>query len=170
MVHSPVKIAFYLDSPNLKDIAEYAIAAARKAMPQAEIWHLTTLDGPELSADKCLRVDVQGEFAYRQAVISSYLLGDVLFLDVDVVLREDVSDVFERDFDVAVTTDMRPGAPGIKYNGGVIFSRCPEYWKDIAEAGKGMDFYKTPGDWEPIERARGAVADSGKFKLLVLPG
>lgn len=165
-----MKIAFYLDSPGLKDIAEYAIAAARKAMPQAEIWHLTTPDGPELSADRCLRLDVPGEFAYRQAIISAALAGDVLFLDVDVVLRDDVSAVFEQDFDVAVTTDMRPGAPGIKYNGGVIFSRCPAYWKAIADAGKGMDFYKTPGDWEPIERARGAVADSGRFKLLVLPG
>lgn len=165
-----MKVAFYLDTPIHKTIAEYAIAAVRKAMPAAEIWHLTTLDGPELSADKCLRLDVKGEFAYRQAAISAELEGDVLFLDVDVVVREDVSHVFADDFDVCVTTDMRPGAPGIKYNGGVIFSRCPAYWRAIAEAGKGLDFYKTTGDWEPIERARGAVADSGQFKLKVLPG
>lgn len=170
MVHPPVKVAFYLDTPDLVPLAEKAIAAARQAMPHAEIWHLTTKGGPTLSADHCLRMDVSGEFAYRQAVISAGLDGDVLFLDVDVMLREDVSDVFSQDFDIAVTTDMRPGAEGIKYNGGVIFSRCPEYWRAIAEAGKGMDFYKTPGDWEPIERARGAVADSGRFKLLVLPG
>ena len=165
-----MKVAFYLDTPIHKTIAEHAIAAVRKAMPAAEIWHLTTLDGPELSADKCLRLDVKGEFAYRQAAISAELEGDVLFLDVDVVVREDVSHVFADDFDVCVTTDMRPGAPGIKYNGGVIFSRCPDYWRAIAEAGRGMDFYKMTGDWEPIERARGAVADSGQFKLKVLPG
>lgn len=165
-----MKVAFYLDTPIHKAIAEHAIAAVRKAMPAAEIWHLTTLDGPELSADKCLRLDVKGEFAYRQAAISAELEGDVLFLDVDVVVREDVSHVFADAFDVCVTTDMRPGAPGIKYNGGVIFSRCPDYWRAIAEAGRGMDFYKTTGDWEPIERARGAVADSGQFKLKVLPG
>lgn len=170
MVRAPVKVAFYLDTPGLATVAEYAIDAARKAMPHAEIWHMTTMDGPELHADKCLRLDVNGEFAYRQAIISSHLEGDVLFLDVDVIVREDVSSVFDQDFDVAVTTDMRPGAPGIKYNGGVIFSRCPAYWRAIAEAVKGMDFCKTPGDWEPIERARGAVADSGEFKLRVLPG
>lgn len=165
-----MKIAFYLDTPAHIAIAERAIAAAREAMPHAEIWHLTTLDGPKLSADKELRLDVKGEFAYRQAIISAELPGEVLFLDVDVVVREDVSAVFAHDFDVCVTTDMRPGAPGIKYNGGVIFSRCPDYWRAIAEAGRGMDFYKTAGDWEPIERARGAVADSGRFKLMVLPG
>lgn len=172
MVSNPIKVAFYLDSsaPINTALAEYAIDAVREHMPDAEIWHLTTLDGPELSADKCLRLDVGGTFAYRQAEISSHLEGDVLFLDVDVVVRSDVSSVFEDDFEVCVTTDMRPGAPGIKYNGGVIFSRCPAYWKAIAEAGKGMDFYKTTGDWEPIERARGEVADSGKFKLKVLPG
>lgn len=166
----PVKVAFYLDTPAHIDIAERAIAAVRKAMPHAEIWHLTDINGPELSADHCLRLDVRGEFAYRQAMISAELEGDVLFLDVDVIVREDVSDVFDEDFDVCVTTDMRPGAEGIKYNGGVIFSRCPDYWRAIAEAGKGMDFYKTPGDWEPIERARGAVADSGDFAVMVLPG
>lgn len=165
-----MKIAFYLDTPSHKDIAEYAIAQARKAMPHAEIWHLTNLDGPELSADHCLRLDVQGEFAYRQAAISAELDGDVLFLDVDTVVREDVSHVFDHDFDVCVTTDMRPGRPDIKYNGGVIFSRCPAYWRAIAEAGRGLDFYKVAGDWEPIERVRSAVADSGEFKLLVLPG
>lgn len=170
MVHPAVKIAFYLDTASLVPLAEKAITAARLAMPQAEIWHLTTQDGPTLSADQCLRMDVAGEFAYRQAVISAEMSGDVLFLDVDVMAREDVSDVFAADFDVCVTTDMRPGAEGIKYNGGVIFSRCPAYWQAIAEACKGMDFYKTTGDWEPIERARGAVADSGRFRLKVLPG
>lgn len=170
MVRARMKVAFYLDTPAHVAIAERAIAAARSVMPHAEIWHLTTLDGPKLSADKELRVDVVGEFAYRQAVISAELEGDVLFLDVDVIVREDVSHVFAHEFDVCVTTDMRPGAPGIKYNGGVIFSRCPDYWRAIAEACKGMDFYKQPGDWEPIEQARGAVADSGRFKLMVLPG
>jgi uncharacterized Rossmann fold enzyme len=170
MVREAVKVAFYLDTAAHVAIAEHAIASVRKAMPDAEIWHLTTIDGPVLSADCELRLDVQGEFAYRQAAISAELSGDVLFLDVDVTVNEDVSHVFAHDFDVCVTTDMRPGAPGIKYNGGVIFSRCPDYWRAIAEAGRGMDFYKTAGDWEPIERARGAVADSGKFKLMVLPG
>ena len=164
------KIAFYLDCDDLVGTAEYAIAQARKAMPGAEIWHLTTKNGPTLSADRELRIDVDGEFAYRQAFISSKLFGDVLFLDVDVVLHDDVSDVFNDDFDVCVTTDMRPGAPGIKYNGGVIFCRNPAYWEAIAEATEGLDFRKTADDWEPIERARGAVADSGKFKLKVLDG
>lgn len=165
-----MKVAFYLDSHDLTAIAERSIASVRAAMPQAEIWHLTTPEGPKLSADREFRLDVKGEFAYRQAMVSAEMTGDTLFLDVDVIVREDVSAVFEQDFDVAVTTDMKPGAPGIKYNGGIIFSRCPAYWRAIAEAGKGMDFRKTPGDWNPIERMRNAVADSGKFKLLVLPG
>lgn len=170
MVRHGVKVAFYLDTQSLTAIAERAIQSVREAMPDAEIWHLTAIDGFELSADKKLFLDVKGEFAYRQAMVSAELTGDVLFLDVDCIVREDVSSVFEHDFDVCVTTDMRPGAEGIKYNGGVIFCRNPEYWKAIAEACKGLDFCKTSGDWEPIERARGAVADSGKFKLMVLDG
>lgn len=168
MVREAVKVAVYLDLPEQADIAELCIASVREHMPSAEVWHLTTQDGPVLSADHCLRLDIKGTFPYRQAMVSAQMTGDVLFLDADVLVQADVSDVFERAFDLAVTTDMRPGADGIKYNGGVIFCRNPAYWLAIAEETKHIDFGKTPGDWEPVERARNLVAE--RFNPLVLPG
>lgn len=162
------KVAIYADREQDKPITEACIASVRENMPEAEIWHLTTTGGPTVDSDQCLRMDVQGAFAYRQAIISSNMTGDVLYLDADTKVLADVSHVFEQDFSVAVTTDMMPGAPGIKYNGGVIFCRDPDYWKAIADETVGLDFGKEAGDWEPIERARNRVAE--RFNALVLPG
>lgn len=161
------KVAVYADREQDKPLAELCIASIREHMPDAEIWHLTTLEGPTVSADQCLRMGVEGPFAYRQAVISG-ALGEALFLDVDVVVKGDVSEVWNEDFDVALATDMKPGAPGIKYNHGVVFVRNPDYWKAVEVAVKNMDFYKVQGDWEPIERTRGEIAET--FNLKVLPG
>lgn len=164
-----MKVAFYIDIPDHVLIAERAIAAVREVMPHAEIWHLTNLNGPKLSADKCIRKDITGPFVHRKAVISAEMTGDVLFLDVDIVVREDVSHVFDDDFDVCVTTDMAPGAEGVPYNAGVIFCRNPDYWRKIdADVGH-LDFGKFGGDWEPIEKGFAAVADSG-FKRKILDG
>jgi len=165
-----MKVAIYLDLKGQETLAEKCIASVREHMPQAEIWHVTTLDGPTtLSADKTIRKDVKGPFAYRRAMLNAEMTGDVLFIDDDVIIRADVSDVFDDDFEVCVTTDMQPGAPEIKYNAGVIFCRVPAYWQAIAHECKNMDFGKVDGDWYPIEMAHNRIAESG-FKLKVLPG
>ena len=162
-----MKVSIYLDYKGAEALAELCIASVRKHMPHAEIWHLTTEDGPELSADKCLRMDIQGTYGYKRNALTSMLEGEVISIDYDVIMQEDISSVFDEDFELGVTVDMKPGGPGIKYNGGVIFSRSQEYWKTIAEIVKDMDFCKTEGDWYPIELACNQLADSGKFKTKV---
>ncbi len=164
-----MKVAFYLDIDLQEHVAlaKRAIEAARAAMPEAEIWHLTTPDGPELPADECLRLDLDGGFGVRRATINSTLSGEVLFLDVDVIVQEDVSDVFDdKSFDVAVTTDIRPGSNQIKYNGGVVFSRNSVFWAELAERFEGLEFRH----WHRIEARLTQVADSGLFNVKVLPG
>lgn len=161
-----MKIAFYLDTPQFTAIAEKAIAAAREAMPQAEIWHLTTEDGPQLSADREIRADVGDGFASRRAIMSAMMTGDVLHLDCDCIVREDVSSVFEDTFDIAVTTDMRPGAGEIKYNAGVVFSRRPSFWGELAEKVQGLGFQ----EWRKTEGTFNELADNGRFKTKVLDG
>lgn len=52
---------------------------------------------------------------------------ELLSLDLDVIVRRDVREVFDHDFDVAMhaRTDKRH-----RYNSGVIFSRSKAFWND----------------------------------------
>lgn len=173
MVRAPVKVAFYIDEfapPEHVACANLAIDSVRKAMPHAEVWELTTPKGPALNADQVLRHDVQGPFGYRRTVLCSMMTGNTVFLDTDVLVMDDVSSVFDENFDVAVTTDMKPGADWVKYNGGVVFCRNPEYWRGLSEVCRDIDFRKESGDWETIEKAWNEYADSVRLNVKRLPG
>jgi len=136
-------------------------------MPNTEIWHLTDEHGPEVDeVDKTLRVPVEGAFCYRRCYLQSLVEGDTLFIDTDVEVRGDVSEVFDDDFDVAVTTDMYPGTKGIIYNSGVTFSRSPRFWSELAERLKDYEF----PDWFVSEREFSAYANTCSMKVKVLPG
>lgn len=162
-----MNIAFYLDSkdPALVDCARLAIAAARAALG-CDIFHLTTPTGPVLEGVIRYEVVSNEPFGYRRPFIQSHMAGDTLFLGIDCIVRENILDIFSQDFDVAIATDMQPGSDQIKYNADVVFSRSPQFWRDVAEACRGMDF----SQWEDIEGAYTRIIDSGKYRTLILPG
>lgn len=65
--------------------------------------------------------------------------GEVLFLDTDCVVQEDLRWVFNHDFDVALTfkqsrfaiyKDPEGVVHQLPSNGGVMFSRNPQFWAD----------------------------------------
>lgn len=63
--------------------------------------------------------------------------GDWLFLDTDVIVQRDVRKVFDKTFDIAVTTrnwpHLRPVAgfsARMPFNAGVVFSRSSEFWAE----------------------------------------
>lgn len=100
--------------------------------------------------------------------------GDWLFLDTDVLIRQDVSAVFDRRFDVAVADRNWPHiepTPALTaqmpYNAGVVFSRRPLFWREVLALvqAKGLG-----EDWMGDQWAIGQVADSGRYQRLVLPG
>lgn len=164
-----MKVAIYLDShaPEHKVLATRCIESVRAAMPSAEVWHLTDENGPEIEGvDKTLRVRVEGAFCYRRCYLQSLVDGDTLFIDTDVEVKEDVSHVFNDDFDVAVTTDMCPGTKGIIYNSGVTFSRQPRFWLELADRLKEFEF----PDWFVSEREFSVYADSCGLKVKRLRG
>jgi len=162
-----MKVAIYLDSHDAEHIAcaKLCIDSVRRHMPFAEVWHLTVTDGPELPADKTLRLDVEGSFGYRRMFLHSKLEGDVLFIDDDILINDDVSHVFNEDFDIAVTTDIKPGMASIKYNSGVTFSRSPEFWALHAEKVKAMGF-----EWDRLEPEFTRTVDQTGFAVKILPG
>lgn len=158
-----IQVAFYHDRPEMQ-LLDRAIESVRRM--DCKVIHITSAGGPRSPlADEW--IEAEGEtLTDRRTSGCARVEGPCLFLGSDVICNEDVSDVFDSDFDVAIATDMKPGAPGIKYNADVIFCRNPEYWKQVQIEAKGMQW--PAGDWYELEMAYGRVAE--RFNLKVLDG
>lgn len=111
-----MNVIFYLDDradDEHRRLHAQAEQAARTAMPHAMVYTIYHT-GPEV-------------FALRRARAQADTLDDALFIDVDCQIRADVSDVFNR---------LAPGElalpliddPAVRYSGGVVFSRSPQFW------------------------------------------
>jgi len=101
---------------------------------------------------------------------------DWLFLDTDVVVQRNVSEVFDdREFDLAVATregTMRPHEVGSRfmarnpYNCGAIFSRSAEFWRHAyARAEQHIGRH----DWGCDQEAMCQVIASERYRVKVLP-
>ena len=152
-----MKIAYYLDNsdPTLLACREKSIESVKKYMPDATI---SCLDGE----------GTEGTFCEKRAY-AQRINGETLFLGVDVLCQDDVSDVFDDEFDIAIATDMRPGHSDIKYNADVVFSRCTEFWDEIREKTKHLN-WPVDGNWYDVEKVYTDVIDSGKYKVKILDG
>ncbi len=114
-------------------------------------------------------------FVFRTEHFAHCPYSEWLALDADVLVRRGVEDVWERPFDVALTT--RRAGPcwdpngqdvtrSMPFNTGVIFSRCPKFWDRCLE--RMAPPYAEM--WWADQLAVGAVAESKRFRVLVLPG
>lgn len=135
-----MKVAFFLQGENqdYRRMAKMTIASVRKAMPGVEVWHLTDADTPMVhGADGIRRVSEPMPMAVRRMTHNSMLRGEWLFIDCDIIVKRDVSHVFDDPFDVALTdragTDMEgtPYAATMPYNLGVAFSRSNKFWEKV---------------------------------------
>lgn len=133
---------FYVDvgTDESKDVAVCAAAlvrSVRQTMPGVEVVHLTDPDTtPITGVDAVRRVDPE-PMALMRFRHQSRVDGDWLFVDSDVLFQRDVRTVFDRAFDVAVTTRNWPhlrAAVGftdrMPFNTGVVFSRSRAFWHE----------------------------------------
>lgn len=158
-----MNVAFYWVSGDYARLGQIAVAAARRAMPQASILHLAGADTPALEGVDEVRRSAMPHSWSNRCLRQAEVEGDTLFLDTDVVVRRDVSGVFAQPFDVAVA--RREGAPPDStkpFNGGVVFCRNPAFYLAVAQ-----DYaQRTDGD---IEMAFNTVVRSGGFSVFELP-
>lgn len=135
-----MNVGFYLDLPTDQFIwlAKAAAGRARNAFPTAKLTLLTVLDFPTVldsTFDRVLRLQLPNDcfYGHRKCLAHSMVEGEWLFLDVDCMAQKDVSHVFNSEFDVALClryfSKMVEKNP---FNGGVSFSRCPQFWIDVA--------------------------------------
>jgi len=124
------RVGFYLDShePAALNLASRAIVAVRWAMPDAEIWHLTTEQGPGLlEADAEHRREAYGPPALRRAIVQSDVPAGMLLLDTDILMCADVSELA----DLAAAADVllpEVSDPYVRYTGGVMMVNNTAFW------------------------------------------
>jgi hypothetical protein len=134
-----LKIGFFVSGDNqaLRD-AEGLIESAQRVMPQVGIYHLTDGNTPDIGV-KQIQMHGDMPLVSRRAAIYAALLGDWCLVDTDVRFQKDVTQVFDQDFDIAVTerspesvnSDYAKVTP---YNWGVVFSRQPKFWGALLPA------------------------------------
>lgn len=147
----------------------------RRTMPQHAILHMTDSVTPSVTADRRQELPYDGSrlMTYRLQHLAE-VAEPMIVLDTDVIVQADLSAVFDKDFDVALT--KRKGrilyggkdiVASMPYNTGLMFSRNPEFWRDAYALCR-----KAPQDmqrWFGDQLCVAAVAKSGKYKVLELP-
>ena len=156
------------------EIAKVWYENIRKHM-NCPIVHLTDMDTPAFDfADEVQRIP-EPNVPKAKYLHLSMLKGDILNLDYDTVVQRDVSDVFNRPFDIALTVRkakkdknemLNLGSP---HNTGVVFSRAPEFWKLCADR---LDNYPEDQRWLSGQANITECAHIYRknFKVIELPG
>lgn len=135
---------FLQGNPDVPGIADYlrmgklTVESVHDAMPGVPVVHFTDGTTPMIEgADDVRRIDVKLPMAVRRMMHNGNSEGDWLFIDCDVIVQKDVRDVFQEDFDVALTdrlgtiTNEAEYAKVMPFNLGVSFSRNTKFWRRV---------------------------------------
>lgn len=146
------------------------LASLRAHHPDLEIIQMSDETTPAL-VPNVRRKPYDGRLmSFRLAHLADIPDGDHLTLDDDVLVKGDLSHVFDQAFDVAMVKrhhpvlfegiDMTPSCP---YNTGVVFSRSQAFWQKAHEVCERFPdrFQRWWGD----QMAVGLVAQRGGFRV-----
>lgn len=158
-------------------LAENMVRSVKRAIPSAEIIQLTNFKTPTVpGVDTVLRKSPwhPGLMVYRMDTLRDIPDGELIVLDTDVLVREDLSEVFAQPFDVALTkrthrimVDGIDVAKDMPYNTGVMFSRKQAFWQDCYDMT--LEMSAECQTWFGDQLAVRMVADEGKYQVLELP-
>lgn len=134
-----MKLGLYLvgESDEFSAMGALAAQVAQHAMPGIEVWHFTDHLTRPIKGCKVSRMERRVPLAVFR-MQHHQVPGEWLFTDVDVLVTQDVSPVFNDRFDIALAQrldgDGAKGYPAFSempHNMGVVFSRAPEFWKAV---------------------------------------
>lgn len=156
-------------------LPELMCASVRRAMPGAKLLHMTDAVTPVVTGCERQELPYDGErlMTYR---LQHLAVPDepMLILDTDVIVQTNLEPVMELRFDVALTKRTgeimyqgRNVAELMPWNTGVMFSKCPAFWRECADscarAPKAVQIW-----WGDQISVRLAV-DSGRYRVVELP-
>ncbi len=145
-------------------IASLMVESVKRHMPNAEIIQHTDMTFPAVPGVTVVRRDLPGDHIERRWTHCAKTEGPFISLDCDVVVKRDLSGVFDRQFDVAMC--RTPDRPDRAYNAGVLFVKTPAFFDEVISA------YRTKtkrDEWEDSQRALTIAADGTKRIVLDMP-
>ena len=151
-----------------------AMVSSLKAVHGCDVVQMSDLKTPMVEGvDEIVRLQFNIPLmCYRLKHLANYPHRDMLIVDTDVVAKYPIDDVWECDFDIALTRrdagdfGARDDTPDMPYNTGVMLSRSREFWK---ECGNWLES-QTPElqRWYGDQRAVCEVARRGHYSVLDL--
>lgn len=159
------------------EIAKPMLASIRKVMPDVQVIQFTDATSEILEGvDGFIRIGGNLPMAIRRLTHHANCHGDWLFCDTDVIFQSDIRDVFDEEFDIALTDRVGTYMEKTEYakfqpfNMGITFSRNPKFWELAIEKLKG--FPSQYQQWEGDQMVVCGLADNQKtpFDIVILPG
>lgn len=154
------------------------VESIRQTNPGAVIYQLTDFDTPCVApVDVILRSKMNVPMMSFKLSMVQQLPEPMIIIDTDMIVQNDLSHIFNSDFDVALTKRYRDVAfresgksinDLMPYNAGIMFSKNRDFWKDCHEACLRMS--PEQQKWWGEQLALAEVVKTGKYKVLELPG
>lgn len=151
-----------------------AAEVVRSVMPGVEVVHLTDMDSAPIKGVSAVkRLEKNCPMAVHR-MRHHQAEGEWLFIDIDVLVVKDVTDVFESQFDIALSsrsdTDQVQYEFGtaMPYNMGVVFSRSPAFWKAVET--ELLTYSSQLQEWMGDQLAVCRLVDAPEHDVLVLDG
>jgi hypothetical protein len=156
-------------------LADMLISSIRRNIPKTEIYQLT--DNKSClchGINGSVRLDTKNRLEHY-----SQLEGEWVLIDSDVLVLDDISDVFDSDFDVAVCdrkgvmlesevgTDFMLKMP---YNLGIIFSRSQNFWIDVLNEWNNLTVNEQTVIYGDQLALNNLIKKNEKYKIEILPG
>jgi hypothetical protein len=174
-----VKLAFFCVVPD-KDLefhvwlAEMMCASVKKHMPDVELIQLTDEETPACDfAYRVIRLKREEPLMPFRLRHLANLEGEWITLDSDCLVNGDLRQVFNSDFDVALTKRTKPVmfrdvdvTVEMPFNTGVMFSRNSRFWQDAYKRCLTLPLEKQA--WWGDQIAVKDVVNSGTYNVLEL--
>ena len=155
-------------------IGSLAARVAKQTLPGVSVIHLTDTHTPMLDgADRAIRMERNVPMAVFR-MKHHQLHGEWLFIDTDVLIVEDVRNVFKDEFDIAIASRVNgDGANGpafaeMPHNMGVVFSRGPYFWEAVEK--ELLTYDNKLQEWMGDQLAVCRLIKRGDFKTKIIPG
>ena len=164
--------------PTHNVLADMLIRSCRRVMPDIELVQLTDNTSPAIYGMDTVRRRTHAHTAMLRVEHYIECDGEWAFLDTDILVRRDLRTVFDDPFDVAIADRVGCSTPtegedyplyqAMPYNSGVVFSRCPDFWRAVLHYMETVPPAKK--DWMGDQYAVNAVVAEGRFTVKIVPG
>ena len=137
--------------------AKVFLRMMRMFSPRSHIVQMADRDTVGIDGvDGCVRTDNDELGQWHFKAMLEFPYEQFLRIDYDVVLRADVSEVFEHDFDIAIAKEHNS-----LMNNGVVFVKNREFFREAS-----AEYRNTTIDsWNDIQNAMQFAIDGGKFRV-----